>query len=237
MMQLLVNEVHIWRITLAEHSAQIAQYEAVLKPEEQARAYHYHFAKDQQRYMITRAVLRLLLGKYLQRDPQKIEFILNAHGKPHINDNELYFNVSHSGDYAMIAISKQAVGVDLEKIVDRDSFEIAERFFLAEEVVWLRQLKAQTDFYLPAFYYLWAAKEAYCKLLGESIFNLIREISVSLPEVFDPQNFPSARYITSNEVSLYNWCPLSAWPSYIAGVAVNSSVNQLQTFDWQGIKG
>lgn len=91
------------------------------------------------------------------------EIARTAHGKPYVVDGSLHFNVSHSGDYALIAVSPEApVGADIQQHRDRTRWQaLAERFFAPEEAASLQSL--------DDFYRLWVTKEAVLKALGTGI--------------------------------------------------------------------
>lgn len=58
-----------------------------------------------------------LLGKYLdvRSDAQMVRL---RHGKPMLKSGKNYFNLSHSGDYAVLASADIDIGVDIEQIKD-----------------------------------------------------------------------------------------------------------------------
>src|SRR5206468_8457827 len=97
-----------------------ARLYATLTPDERRRGARVNFVRDRQRFIIARGVLRHLLGRYLQTQPDRIRFVYNAFGKPDVSPefgNRLTFNLSHSAGLALIAIAADAnVGVDLEYI-------------------------------------------------------------------------------------------------------------------------
>jgi 4'-phosphopantetheinyl transferase len=126
--------LHVWRANLESLADEIAM---CLCEEELARA---GFLRDTNRqiWMRARGVLRVLLGRYLERDPRSLRFDTSKHGKPfllppsggaskgdrakaeHGKPRELRFNLSHSGSVALIAISATSeVGVDVELARDR----------------------------------------------------------------------------------------------------------------------
>ena len=84
-------------------------------------------------------------------------------GKPYVVDGSLHFNLSHSGDYALIAVTADApVGVDIERHREHRRWrEIAKRFFAPHEA---SSLRTADDFYR-----LWVVKEAVLKALGTGL--------------------------------------------------------------------
>lgn len=62
-----------------------------------------------------RDAMRAILGTYLDLPPDSVEIETTSEGKPYLAGRELHFNLSHSRDVALVAISGHApVGIDLE---------------------------------------------------------------------------------------------------------------------------
>jgi 4'-phosphopantetheinyl transferase len=130
-----------------------------------------------------RAPLVALLAGYLDIPESAVTLDEDARGKPHLVNSAgalggsavLEFNWSHSGDYALVALSRRgAVGVDIERLGKKlRAIEIARRFFDGEEAATLAALDA--DVRDQAFIGLWCAKEAVLKAAGEGLsFGLAR---------------------------------------------------------------
>lgn len=119
-----------------------------------------------QRSMLGELLSRSVLSQKLSVATPDIEIIKGKQGKPYLNNNKLYFNVSHSGDWVVLATSDQEVGIDIERIRNVD-FRIAERFFSKEEKAKLFALNGdqKTNYFLD----LWTLKESYLKLLGKGL--------------------------------------------------------------------
>lgn len=81
---LAAEEVHVWLSVLPAAEESVSQLARLLSPDEQARAARFHFPKDRAAFVTARGRLRMLLGRYLRTAPEKIQFILNAHGKPEL---------------------------------------------------------------------------------------------------------------------------------------------------------
>ena len=123
------------------------------------------------------ALVRQLLGGYLQRRPDELEFRRGEHGKPRLADDALQFNLAHSGDALLLALSRnQALGVDLElPRRPRPALELAARYFDAGETTALARLPAALQ--EAAFLGLWSCKEAVLKAHGGGIgFGLERAV-------------------------------------------------------------
>lgn len=88
-----------------------------------------------------------------------------AYGKPALADGR-QFNLSHAGDYAVLATADDSIGVDVEIIRPVDCLRIAKRFFHPDELAYL-QAQSEPE---AAFFALWTLKESYGKALGRGFF-------------------------------------------------------------------
>ena len=147
--------------------ASAGEFEALLSPDERARAAKFRFAPDRERYVIARGLLRRLLGERLAMSPERVELAYSQEGKPRLaEDVSLRFSLSHSRDAVVLAFCEgREIGVDVEQIRDRRfSAEIARRYLPpveAEEV-----LHRAGDDQVRAFFRAWARMEAYAKARG-----------------------------------------------------------------------
>src|SRR5579864_5414171 len=115
-----------------------SKWRELLSSDERERSVRFHFQRDRQRYCATRAILRTLLGAYLQTAPHQLSFQYSDKGKPGLAASyrdRLAFNVSHSGEFALLGFAQFGeIGVDIEEVRDDfDSAAIARRFFSARE--------------------------------------------------------------------------------------------------------
>lgn len=107
----------------------------------------------------------LLLNKVLSFYGKKTEDITyNLYGKPEISG--IHFNLSHSEDLVICAVSEKPVGCDVEKIKECHE-DIAERFFTKEEMSFLKKYHGEEK--REAFYRIWTLKESYVKMVGEGV--------------------------------------------------------------------
>lgn len=165
--------VHVWRIALAVPDAEQAERAAALSPDERERAARFHFERDRRRWMAARGAVRAVLAGYVGVPAASLTFRVGPHGKPALDGAAaragLDFNVSHSGDLALCAVTRaRAVGVDVEAV--RPEFatdEVARRFFAPGEVAALEALPP--DERVEAFFACWTRKEAYIKARGSGI--------------------------------------------------------------------
>jgi len=104
--QLGTDDVHAWAVSLDVPEHAYAGLLATLAPDERHRASEYRFDDPRRRYVVARGTLRRLLGDYLDAEPMSIELTIDQNQKPHLASQhaaaDLHFNVSHSGDLAMM---------------------------------------------------------------------------------------------------------------------------------------
>jgi 4'-phosphopantetheinyl transferase len=124
------------------------------------------------RFLLARAGLRGILGWYLGVDPQTLRLVYGPQGKPGLEASryELQFNLSHSGDLAVLGVAvDQPLGVDLERVEHRENLlRIARRMFPAKDSRRLGELQGESR--LHVFLQLWTAMEARAKARGQGLF-------------------------------------------------------------------
>lgn len=151
-----MHPVDLWTISLADPRPEI------LSGEEAARAARFRFEADRVRWTRARSSLRAILSEYAGDSPESLCFSYGEHGKPALLPvMDVHFNLSHSGDYAMIAVARAAqVGVDIERM--RPKIDIAGL---------LRRL-GETDLpaTVPELYQAWTRREARTKATGGPLF-------------------------------------------------------------------
>ena len=177
------HSVHLWQVFLPEVVSNLQEYSLLLNVDEMARAKRFHFETHSQRFILARAILRLILSQYLGISAVDIQFVIGPHGKPYLKDSplDLQFNVSHSGDRVIYGVMlNQAIGVDIEKVAPDFNQAIAHRFFSAEENRQLNELLPREK--TNAFYQLWAAKEAVIKAAGQGLLIPLHTFSVDLSQ-------------------------------------------------------
>jgi len=103
--------VEAWHVDLAAGDAQ--RLSALLSPAERERAGR--LARPEP-WVVSRAALRIALAARLGIGPDEVEFAVGPHGKPELPGERLRFNLSHSGERAVIVLADGIeVGVDIER--------------------------------------------------------------------------------------------------------------------------
>ena len=167
--QLTADRVDCWFVSLATFPSDFESLAAaILSRDERKRARGFRFERQRQYYIRCRAFLRFLLGRYLQTAPDAIAILADIYGRPMLGarDGALAFNLSHSGDIALVGVTLQSpLGVDIELIRDIPDFlAVADRCFAPSEIEQLLRLAPAQR--CEGFYMTWTRKEAYIKALG-----------------------------------------------------------------------
>ncbi len=205
------NEVHLWRIRLAD----VDPYSVarVLSADEHNRAAKYRFDQPRREFITSRGVLRHVLAAYLKRAPSELRLRYNQHGKPGVDGIE--FNTSHAEGRALIAVSHSPVGVDLERIDPDFAWEgVAAAFFSVPERDGIAAARLPNQ--AAAFFRCWTRREACLKARGSGFGG------------YEPGTVPE-------DASSYSgWFLRSFEPfcGYIGAVASEISF-ELTTCDWK----
>ncbi|MCE3294305.1 MAG: cereulide biosynthesis operon crsT, crsX, grsA and grsB s [Crocinitomicaceae bacterium] len=128
-----------------------------LTEEEQRKCSAYHRESDRQAFLIG----RLLIERFVYSDLQAISY--SVYGKPFI-PGAPFFNLSHSGDYVVLAISENEVGVDIEFMGEVAYDELSKFFTPAEQELIRSSVHPRYEFYR-----IWTAKEALLKCTGKGL--------------------------------------------------------------------
>ncbi len=155
----------------------------VLSEDERSRVDKFKREHLKRNFVAARGNLRIILGQWLDCEPNQIQFSYGDRGKPYLQNHQaIYFNLAHSQDLAVYAVcSDLEVGIDLEFINHECDVEsIAKRYFLPSEQKIINSFGDRDEHgkYL-AFYRAWTLKEAYAKATGQGIANILDRVDVA----------------------------------------------------------
>ncbi len=176
------HELHVWRANLDVSPAVIRRLESTLNADETLRAEKFLVPHARERFVAARGILRELLARYLELEPEKIDFMYGPQGKPSlssVHNSRVRFSVSHSREMGLFAFANCGeVGVDIEQVKpDFKGMEIASHFFSSEEIAALAKLPPELG--VEAFFGCWTRKEAYVKARGQGLSIPLRSFTVS----------------------------------------------------------
>ncbi len=119
-----------------------------------------------------RKQIKIALQKYKGDAVMADRIALDTYGKPIIPKEKLHFNLSHSGDYVVLAVDEGGIGIDIEKTGPLSN-EIVKHCFTKEEQKWLASQPIE-----HAYYLLWTGKESIMKAIGKGFYMEPKSFSV-----------------------------------------------------------
>lgn len=165
-------ELHVWSARL---DSCVWPSSDALPPVERERAARILRPRQRRRWTAARWALRQVLGRYLGREPALIELRFGARGKPMLAEREtsLRFNLSHSGQLALIAIGEEReVGVDVQLLGGRPL----------------------------QFYVDWTRREAVAKCHGTGLWAPPPDAAVAVAELDTDPGYAAAVAIAAEEL-------------------------------------
>lgn len=166
------DQVHICSAFLPVHNEDIVHFASMLSKDECERASKFRFARDQHRFIVARGIFRILLSQYLKCKPKDIEIVYGLWGKPALlEENQLRFNISHSGEYALYALTRHyEIGIDLEYInEDLELESMALSLFSSQKATYWDTLSSEEK--VKFFFKYWVCKEASLKASGKGLLS------------------------------------------------------------------
>ena len=176
-----------------------------------------------QRYLRDEDKARCLLAGLLLRKSCGVtddcQLTYGENDKPYLKNSDTHFNISHSGDYVVLATADREVGVDIEKVIPySDEAAVcrskAARCFTQQELDWMRQegFRIGSD---EAFYRLWTAKESVMKASGLG-FSLA-------PDTFCVLPLDSSAHHIADNLWFLNWL---SYDGHIICCAVKDKIQE-----------
>ena len=151
-----------------------------LPPSERDRATRLTRPHGWRRWAAARWALRRLLASYLDREPAEIELAFGERGKPMLADPDaaLHFNLSHSGEWALIAVCRdREVGIDVQQMRRRRGRERP-----------------------PGFYAEWTRREAIAKCHGVGLWAPLPNAPVAVHELDVEPGYAAALAVAGGEM-------------------------------------
>ncbi len=166
--QLRKGEIHLWTASLVPSQETIESFDLFF-PLRKEKGILLKFESKQHGYIITQAVLRVLISAYLDIEPADVILVASKKGKPFlINEPSLFFNISNSHEICVYAFSRDAeVGIDIEKIRELpDIDQLIEKNLTSREKSYFLK---NPEHKLSLFFQFWTFKESYLKAIGEGM--------------------------------------------------------------------
>jgi 4'-phosphopantetheinyl transferase len=169
------GEIHLWFSCPGKLSDQWLQSvsDELLPNDDLEKGRRYHFARDRNRFLLTRILQRTVLSRYHGVSPKNWQFSANPFGRPSIaashGERCIEFNISHTNSLIVFAVGRDLkIGIDIEQLrCLTTQLEIADRFFGEVEASDLRLLPPHLR--SRRFLEYWTLKEAYLKARGRGL--------------------------------------------------------------------
>lgn len=176
------SKVHLWSCSLRPSPAELERRRAVLSDAELARALRFRHEADSIAYVAAHGWLRLVLAAYAGLPPARLRFRETPLGKPSLEPvgemPPVAFNLSHSGDLAIVAVSAgMPIGIDIERIGSVPDAATGDYLAHAEGAMLSTLPGSLRD---EAFTRCWTRKEAYLKATGAGLNTPLTDFAVSL---------------------------------------------------------
>ena len=214
------DRVDVWRIKISSNLEFIDNFFRVLMYDEILRANRYVQKKDRLRFVISRGALRYLLSQYTNLSPTSIKFVVSTNKKPCVLQQNLKYNVSHSGDWVLIAISNSEVGVDTEEMDPMFRYkEILADNFNRDEINYIAHQDSVNSFFL-----LWTRKEALTKATAIGLDDNLKYI----PSLTGDHEINSSLLSSSKNWHLNSFKPDE---QNMASVATETTPGQIKYWD------
>ncbi|MBN2003873.1 MAG: 4'-phosphopantetheinyl transferase superfamily protein [Anaerolineae bacterium] len=218
---LTTDTVHVWHVNLHALQNCAERLAAMLSSAERARAARFRFPEHRKRFIAAHSTLRDILSRYLDLPADQLAFSTNPYGKPALATPDhawLQFNLSHSGDLALIAVTRnRPIGIDVEQIIPPDNFpRLVEQYFSANENAAFLALPDCKR--AAAFFAGWTRKEAYVKALGTGVSLPLDHFDVTMDPDAPAGLLADRRH--PHHVATWSLHTFTPAPAYLASLAV-----------------
>lgn len=167
------DAIHVFccRYDRVDEPQLLTQYQSLLNQEERQRWERMRTDNLKLCFLISRSMIRTLLGAAIGCSPSALTISTKTQGKPFIEQptTRWQFNLSHTQGLVVLVLAYDTdVGVDIEcHLRKTDILQLARHCFHSREVQQLEALPA--DQQRQHFFKLWTLKEAYIKALGHGL--------------------------------------------------------------------
>lgn len=176
------QDIHVYytRNTNRLAKACFDSYYNLLPLAEQVRIMNYKRHEDRQAALLGKALL--IAGmKQLDLIADWAQLKRNDYGKPYLDHSAsgIEFNISHSENYVVAAISNVPIGIDIEAIRPLDIADFENCFSSGE---WRRIIDGKAP--LLQFFTYWSIKEAVIKAAGKGLSIPLSEVCIGESKVY-----------------------------------------------------
>lgn len=219
------DHIAIWTATLDALRKNSQAYQTTLDPAEKERMMRFRFEKDQERFLLGHGLLRMVLGMYLKRAPERVAFERGRYGKPFIKGHPIQFNMSDTKDAIAIAVSNERpLGVDIETTTRHvNHVEVGAHYFTPAEIGSIEDAPDGKRRFLE----LWTRKEAVLKASGVGIMDDLHLLRVNAPVNKLMITHPEFVAMAAKEYHVRTW---TVGDNQLISLAVDGEVGEVRVF-------
>ncbi|WP_394201212.1 4'-phosphopantetheinyl transferase family protein [Marinagarivorans algicola] len=162
--------IHLFHIPTLAANIPLSTAQELLDIEEKNNAANIRVNHRLHEFIYGRYCLKLALAKHLNVPAKSLTLLKRPQGKLYLQDNPIFFNLTHSGEYLAFCISSDGeIGIDIEHVQKRTAniIGVAKRYFTPAEYQAIQRCEGREQYAL--FYKVWTLKEAAFKATGAGI--------------------------------------------------------------------
>lgn len=166
---------------------QMKKLSEFISEDKRCRLNKYRKQEDRIRGLYGELLIRKMIIEKFKIKNNDIFFRTNKYGKPFlIGRDDIYFNVSHSGEYVVSCLDNKPIGIDVEMIKTIEFEDIIEKFFTIKERDYIlgENSSFTLDEKIARFYEVWTYKESFLKCIGKGLSIPLNSFSMC----FDKEN-------------------------------------------------
>lgn len=224
------GEIHLWFTSIKGHQWDLNHYQKLLSPSERMRTSNLRFEESKRTYTVCRGILREILSSYVGKPPQDLEIKKLYTGKPYLPHSRVQFNLSHSNDYMLCAVTRgKPIGVDYQAVYEITNLDTMVNIFFSPQEKRLYD-QFQKDNPLDFFFKTWVRKEALMKATGLGFRLPSKHFSITATK----DGKPRLRFHRSNLSSIKDWSiqDTPVQPGYKAAFAVQGEIKDVEHFHY-----
>lgn len=206
--------MEIYCLNAKDNADRIDKYSKYLSADELKRAKAFRFTKDRNLFAAGKIMTRLIVSKRLDIDPAVLDFGKTEYDRPFAKGapSGFDFNLSHSGHYAVLALGRGRVGIDIE-IIKPVEADLAQSCFHDREIA---QLPVGQSSYLDEFFRFWTLKESFIKAVGQGLSYPLKDFYFLLEDGRARLNI-----VKGNDAGQWQFRTYSVDPAYKLAVCAN----------------
>jgi len=187
--------IHVFIASINYHmsDSKYKKYFSQLPPLMKENVTKYRVKEDRYRTLVGKILLLRYLTKYTNATLDDVK--LTEYKKPYLENQSIDFSISHSGEYVIVAFSKNTkIGIDIEylnKNIDLCDFNSV---FLEHEIKEIHNANNKIE----KFYKIWTLKEALLKAEGKGLFENLKDVKIANNKIFFKNKVYNSLSLTHN---------------------------------------